>query len=225
LASEAVVAAFGQNLATQLAVADTLPLPTSLAGTTVKVRDSSGEERMASLFFVSPTQINYQIPWGLAGGGATVTITAGDGQVSTGTINIAAVAPGLFSAAASGQGVAAAVVLRVKAGGAQSYEPVAQYDASQNRFVALPIDLCEVSDQVFLLLFGTGFRNRRDPGAVTVKLDGMETEVLFAGPQGEFAGLDQLNLRIPRRLAGRGEVNVTLNVDGHEANPVKIHVK
>ena len=225
LASEAIVAAFGRNLATQLAVADALPLPTTLAGTTVKVRDGAGEERLAPLFFVAPTQVNYQIPAGAAAGEATVTITIGDGQVSTGTINIAAVAPGLFSAASSGQGVAAAVVLRVKADGAQSYESAARYDAAQNRFVALPIDLGEEGDQVFLILFGTGFRHQRDLAAVTVKLGDVETGALFAGPQDGFAGLDQLNLRIPRSLAGRGEVDVMLNVDGHEANRVKIHVK
>ncbi len=225
LASEAIVAAFGQNLATQLAVADTLPLPTTLAGTTVKVRDSAGVERLAPLFFVAPGQVNYQIPAGTAAGEATVTIIAGDGHVSTGMINIDAVAPGLFSASASGQGVAAAVVLRVKADGRQSYEPAAQYDAAQNRFVALPIELGEGGDQVFLILFGTGFRHQRDLAAVALKLGDVETEALYAGPQGDYEGLDQLNLRIPRSLAGSGEIDVRLNVDGREANRVRIHVK
>src|SRR5262249_61382226 len=108
---------------------------------------------------------NYQSPAGPAPGEATVTTPSGDGQVSTGMINVAAVAPGLFSAASSGQGVAAAVVLRVKAGGALSYEPVAQYDASQNRFVMLPIDLGAEGDQVFLIAYGSGFRHRRELAA------------------------------------------------------------
>ncbi len=225
LASEAIVAAFGRNLATQLAAAADYPLPTSLAGTTVKIRDSAGVERLAPLFFVTPAQINYQIPEGTAPGETTVTITSGDGQVSTGMLNIAAVAPGLFSAASSGQGVAAAVVLRIKADGAQSYEPVARYDAAQNRFVALPIDLGEEGDQVFLLLYGTGFRHHGDLAGVTVKLGEVETAALFAGGRREYAGLDQLNLRIPRSLAGRGEVDVALNVNGHESNRVKVHIK
>ncbi len=225
LASETIAAAFGQNLAMQLATAQSLPLPTTLAGTTVSVRDSAGVERLAPLFFVAPTQVNYQIPVGTAAGDAMVTITNDEGFISTGMIRIAAVAPGLFSASSNGQGAAAAVVFRVKANGTQSYEPVARYDATQNRFVALPIDLGEVGDQVYLILFGTGFRHQRDLWGITIKLGDVETAALFAGPQGEFEGLDQLNLRIPRNLTGRGEVEVALNMNGTEANRVRIHVR
>src|SRR5262245_38023436 len=140
-------------------------------------------------------------------------------------INIAAVAPGLFSADGSGQGVASAYVLRVKADGARSEEPVAQYDAAQNRFVMLPIDLGAEDEQVYLILYGTGFRHQRDLTAVTVKLGDVATEALYAGSQGGYEGLDQLNLRLPRILAGRGEFDVVLNVNGHEANRVKVHIK
>ncbi|MEK7830404.1 MAG: hypothetical protein AAB401_04915, partial [Acidobacteriota bacterium] len=58
LAPEEIVSAFGIGLATATQVATTLPLPTTLAGTTVKVRDSANVERQAPLFFVAPTQVN-----------------------------------------------------------------------------------------------------------------------------------------------------------------------
>ncbi len=226
LASEAIAVAFGQKLATGAAAAtDASSLPITLAGTTVKMRDHAGEERLAPLFFVSPGQVNYLIPAGTEPGDATVTITSGDGEVSTGMINVAGVAPGLFSAAASGQGAASAFVFRIKAGGEQSYEPVARYDAAQNRFVMQPIDLGAEGDQVFLILFGTGFRHQRDLSALKVKLGDVETEALFAGKQGGYEGLDQLNLRIPRSLTGHGEIDVMLTADGHESNRVKVHIK
>ncbi len=225
LASEAIVAAFGQSLATRLEVATSLPLPTTLAGTTVKVRDRQGMERNASLFFVSPAQLNYQIPAGTANGSAAVTITSGDGSISTGAINIATVAPGLFSANANGQGVAAAVALRVKADGAQSFEAIARFDAAQSRFVSVPIDLGPEGEQIFLILFGTGFRSRSSLSAVSVKLGGVDSEVLFAGSQGDFAGLDQINARIPRSLIGRGEIDLALTVDGKMANIVRVQIK
>jgi len=48
--------------------------------------------------------------------------------------------------------------------------------------------------------------------------------VQYAGPQGGYAGLDQVNIRVPRSLAGRGNVDVVLTVDGKTANAVTIKV-
>jgi uncharacterized protein (TIGR03437 family) len=225
LASESIVAAFGAGLATATQTAAAIPLPTSLAGTTINVRDSAGAERQSPLFFVSPAQANYQMPPGTASGSATVTITNRYGEVSAGTVRIESVAPGLFAANANGQGVAAAVALRIKADGTQSFEPVARYDAATNRFVSTPIDLGPASDQVFLILFGTGFRFVSSPSAATATIGGANAEVLFAGASPGFVGLDQANVRLPRNLIGRGEVDVALVVDGKTANTVRIGIK
>jgi len=225
LAAESIVAAFGTSLATATEVATTLPLPTTLAGTRVLVKDSANVERQAPLFFVAPTQVNYLVPQGTADGPATVTLVSGDNTTSGGSLQISSVAPGLFSANASGQGVAAAVALRIKTNGTQSVEPVARFDQAQNRFVSVPIDPGPADDQVFLILFGTGIRNRSALTAVTASIGGVSSEALFAGPQGEFVGLDQLNLRLPRSLAGRGEVDITLTVDGQTANLVRINIR
>jgi hypothetical protein len=43
-------------------------------------------------------------------------------------------------------------------------------------------------------------------------------------PQGQYPGLDQVNVRLPRSLAGRGEVNIALTVDGKAANTVTVRV-
>src|SRR5262249_38569047 len=109
ITSKAIVAAFGQHLATATQAAPTLPLPTTLAGTQVKVKDSAGLERLAPLFFVSPGQVNYQIPAGTAAGPAALIVISSDGRVSTGVTPIAATAPALFSRDQSGSGSAAAV--------------------------------------------------------------------------------------------------------------------
>src|SRR5262249_58380171 len=89
-----------------------IPLPTSLAGTSVRVQVGAGMERLASLFFVSPTQVNYQIPAGTVADAATILITSGDGSAAIETKRIAAVAPRIFSSNASGQGGAAAAAVR-----------------------------------------------------------------------------------------------------------------
>lgn len=224
LAAEAITALFGNGLATDTATANTLPLPTTLSGTTVKITDSAGTERNAPLYFVSPTQLNYQIPPGTMTGAASVLITTGNGTLFTGAANISNVAPGLFAADASGQGVAAAVVLRIQADGTRSFEPVALF-VGQNRFVAIPIDLGQETDQVFLLLYGTGIRNRSALANVNVKIGEIDAPVEFAGAQGDFVGLDQVNVRLPRSLAGRAQMDVVLTVDGQQANAVRINIK
>jgi uncharacterized protein (TIGR03437 family) len=225
LASESIVAAFGAGLAINTQAAATLPLPSSLAGTTINVRDSAGAERQSPLFFVSPAQANYQMPPGTVPGAATVTITNRYGEVSAGTVQIAAVAPGLFAANANGQGVAAAAALRVKADGSQQFEPVSRFDPAQNRFVPTPIDLGPATDQVFLILFGTGTRFRSSLSSVSARIGGVDAPVLFAGAQGDFVGLDQINLQLPRSLIGRGEVEIRLTADGQPANAVTVNIK
>jgi uncharacterized protein (TIGR03437 family) len=222
LAGESIVAAFGNGLATVTQAATSLPLPTELAGTRVVVRDSAGVERLAPLFFVAPSQVNYQMPPGAANGLATVTIRSGDGTTSTGSSQINSVAPGLFAANANGRDVAAAVAVRVKADGSQSFEPVAMFDQAQNRFVPVPIDLGPPSDTVVLVLFGTGIRNRSAQSAVNVKLGGVDALVQYASGAPGFVGLDQVNAIAPRALAGRGEIDVALTADGKAANMVRI---
>ncbi len=124
----------------------------------------------------------------------------------------------------AGKGVAAAVALRVKTDGSQVFESVARFDAAQNKFISAPIDLSNPAEQVFLILFGTGLRNRSSLANVNVKIGVENAEALCAGPQGGFAGLDQVNLRLSPNLRGRGEVGVVLTVDGRTANTVRISV-
>ena len=225
VAPEAITAAFGDKLATQIVSSSAVPLPTTLGGTTVKIRDSMGMERLAPLFFVAPTQLNYLVPTGSAPGAASILVVSGDGTFSTGTVNIANVAPGFFSANSSGQGIASAVALRVKADGSLVYEPVSRFDAAQNKVVHVPIDLGAATDQVFLITYGTGWRFRSSLTSTVATIGGTIAEVQFAGAVEGFVGLDQCNIRIPTSLRGRGEVNVNLTVDGKASNTVTIQIK
>jgi uncharacterized protein (TIGR03437 family) len=223
--NDSIAASFGTGLATTTIAANTLPLPTEIAGTTIEVKDSAGTERLAPLLYVSPTQVNYLIPAGTALGAATVTITSGGGTISSGIVLIKPVAPSRFAANGNGQGVAAALALRVKPDGSRSYEEVVQFDGAQNRFIARPLELGPESDQVYLVLFGTGIRSRSSPSAVIATIDGAYAAVSFGGMQQDFAGVDQVNVLVPRSLMGRGEVDVLLTVEAQMANPVRIEIK
>lgn len=134
-------------------------------------------------------------------------------------------APELYAANVFGTGVAAALALRVKANGAQSYEPVSQYSATQFQFVSVPIDLGPEGDTVYLALYGANIRTRSSLGAVEVKIGGEPAQVLYAGAAPGYGNLDQVNVRLPRSLIGRGEVGVVLMVDGKTTNMVNINTK
>jgi len=218
LAPESIAAARGTNLATRVQTASSVPLPTELAGVSVKVRDRAGTERLASLIFVSPGQINYQVPPGTAVGLATVTISSGGRIVATGLNEISAVAPGLFSATSSGQGVAAGLWIRA-AGGARSQD----YLFDPATFRPVPVDLGPTGDQVFLSLYGTGLRAAT---RATAKVGGVSVQVYGLAPVTDYPGLDVVNIGpLPRELQGRGEVDVTLSLDGKAANTVSVAIR
>lgn len=223
LSPDQIVSSFGSGLALVTKAAITLPLPTNIQGTEVRVQDSNGVERLASLFFVSPTQINFAVPNGTAEGAAKITVWNNGAIVSNELIQVAKVSPGIFSANSSGKDVLAGVLLRVKPDGSQVYENVARYDVLLNRYVPNPIEFG--NDNLYLLLFGTGLRYRGGLPTVSASIGGASSEVIFAGPQGGLVGLDQVNLVLSRNLVGRGEVNVAMTVDGKTANTTKVFFK
>lgn len=225
VAPDSWVSLFGQNLARRLAKAEGAPFPTTLDGVTVKIAGAAGAEQLAPLLFVSPGQINFLMPAGANLGTATLSVNRLDGGAGVTKVQIDPVAPGVFSANADGKGVAAAVALRVGADGAQTTVPVFRCDAAAGGCVAVPIDLGPGTDQVVLLLFGTGLRRFSSLSAVSVRIGGQDAQVLAAAAQGQFLGLDQVNVLLPRSLIGRGEVDVVLTVDGNTANTIRINVR
>lgn len=197
---ESIVSAFGSNLAASTQIAATQPLPLNLADVTVMVDD-----KQARLFFVSPNQINYQIPANTPSGVASVTVTRGDQVVSQGTILVSNVAFSLFTADASGQGAPAGLLLRVKANGEQVYESLVRFDSSQNRLVPATI-VRRAGEQLYLILYGSGLRYAPNTDGNTangvaenvfVTVGGITAEVIYAGAAPGYVGLEQINLRIP----------------------------
>ena len=172
------------------------------------------------MFLAAPGQVNFLVPPATANGNAQITVTSGSGNRATGTAAISVVAPSLF--AIGGTTVAAAVAVRVAQGGAQT--PVSVFQCSGNSCAATPMDLGGAGDAVFLTLFGTGLRKNTGIASVTATIGGVNAPVSFAGAQGEFAGLDQVNVQIPTAVQGRGEVSVIVTVDGQATNGVIISV-
>ena len=219
-AADAIVSAFGADMAEKTEVATAVPLPVQLGQTTVKVTDQLGVQRNAQLFFVSPSQTNFLVPAGSAAGPGTVEVLRNGSRVSQGQLLIDPLAPGLFSANGSGQGIAAAIALTVKADGAQEGKAIA--DAAGR---AVPVSLGAAGDRVFLSLYGTGMR-KAGAGASTATVGGQAVSVAGPVPAPGFPGVDQVNLGpLPLSLARAGEVSIVLTVDGVRANEVTVAIQ
>lgn len=214
LAADSIAAAFGTGLAVRTEIATAQPLPTELAGTTVTINGVP-----APLFFVSATQINFAAPSAIEPGPATIIVSNPAGAYAVGSVQIAAAAPAIFTADATGKGDAAAVAT---ADGISFQQP--------------PFDVTVNGRPNILLLFGTGIRrataaNPNDENgvaeSVSITIGGLNARVLYAGSQGGFAGLDQINVEIPAGLAGQGQrrVEVVMSVNNTPANRVTILIK
>ena len=221
VAPGALATATGMNFSTQSAVAASTPWPTSLGGITIQMTDSASVARAAGLLFISPTLINFQVPAGTAPGTANVRIDNGTTQ-SFATVQIHSVAPGLF--AINDLGVAAATAIRVVLP-TQLQSPVTVFQCVDTPASCrlVPIDP-GVDAPVYLSFYGTGISGRSSLANVTVNFGSVSIPALYAGPQSQFPGLDQVNVPLPLSLRGAGVVNVTVTVDGVTSNAVKIQV-
>lgn len=220
LASESIVAGFGPNVASDVLLAQGFPLPFSLLGTSVEVKDSANTIRAAPLFAVTPIQVNYQIPPGTVLGPATVTVRSGLGKVLVGNINIEMVQPGLFSANAVGNGVAAGQFQRYNPGlvGIQD-----TFQCNAQGCTPLPVAFGPPAESLFLIIYGTGFRFNGSLAGVTATIGGTPVPVAYAGQQGVFVGEDQANLGpLPRTLIGKGTADIVFTVNGKQANTVTV---
>jgi uncharacterized protein (TIGR03437 family) len=206
-------------LATGEYSADSKNPPTTLGGTTVRITDSAGIDRLAPLYYVSSSQVKYVVPRDVANGAARVTVTAADGSTTVAPLEVASVEPGLFCTEVCGWTPAPKGYLVRVRDGLETEEPIepGAHEISQ-------IDLGPDTDQVYLVMLGTGWRNRSSLANVSVKFGDLEAPVQYAGPQGDYAGLDQVKVLLPRWPAGHTSqeegVQVWLTVDGKLANPL-----
>jgi uncharacterized protein (TIGR03437 family) len=221
VAPDSLVSAFGTGLATGQASAASSTYPTTLGGTSIALVDSSNTSFPVPLVFVSPGQVNYMVPSGAKTGPAWLTITSGNGAVSQGVVLVAAVAPGIYSANANGQGVASAEVVTVHAD--QSQTVTQTFTCGSAGCTPQPINVSAAGGTVYLELFGTGLRHAV---SATVQVGNASLPALYAGAQGQYPGLDQVNVQLPASLAGSGMLNVVVRTaDGSTSNVVTIAVQ
>ncbi|MGO9095951.1 MAG: SBBP repeat-containing protein, partial [Bryobacteraceae bacterium] len=207
----------GSDFTTASLTATSVPLPTSLGGVSVTIQDSSGAQTPMPLFYVFPRQLCVEIPSTTQGGTATITVTGSDGLQHSGTLTIASVAPGLFSATANGQGYAVGQAWNVKANGTATITGLCCTTNAQGQQAGIPIDMGAATDTTLVVLYGTGLRGLTSLANASATAGGQTAVVDYAGAQGSFVGLDQVNLTLPQSLRGQGTVPISLTLDGKTA--------
>jgi uncharacterized protein (TIGR03437 family) len=178
-----------------------------LGGVTVTLKDANGSMFPAPLFYVSSGQVNWLVPRGVATGVATVTL-ANTSATVIGTANITPTVPGIYTANLTGQGPAAAQVTN-----GQAYSNTSQCNSAGN-CTLVPID---VTSRPYPILYATGIRGAAQAN-VSVRIGNIDAPVTYAGAQGTYSGLDQINATLPATLKGRGQLVVTVTVNGQATN-------
>ena len=99
----------------------------------------------------------------------------------------------------------------------QAYSNTAQCSSAGN-CTLVPIDL---ASRPYLILYATGIRGAAQ-ASVSVRIGNIDAGVTYAGPQGTYAGLDQVNVTLPTGLKGRGQLVVTVTVNGQATNMAQL---
>jgi uncharacterized protein (TIGR03437 family) len=226
-APDAGISAFNLTILSGDNPATAFPLPTKLGNTTVAAIDSTGVSRLAGLYgvFASTGQINFVVPGATALGNATVMVTGPNGITLSTITTITRIAPTIFSANQNGQGVFAGQFDHVHADQSQTSEFSATFDSASKTFVPVPLNFGPATDTVFLVLYGTGIRHRNSQADVTVTVNGVAATVAYADDQHVYPALDQINVQLPRTLAGAGTVNIVVKVEDQTANTVTVTIQ
>jgi uncharacterized protein (TIGR03437 family) len=212
VAPDAYGTAFGQNLASGTASGSGNPLPTSLGGVNATVGGIA-----ARLSYVSAGQINLVVGAGAPTPSSQLVFIYNNGTLAaTGAARLGSVAPGLFTANGTGSGQGS--------GQWQRYDSSGNLLASND--LSVPINFGAPTDQVYLILYGTGIRHVSSQAAVSVTVGGQAGQVTYASLQPSYDGLDQVNILLPHSLAGAGSgVPVVLTADGATANTVTVSIQ
>ncbi len=206
LAPGMLVSIFGQNLGQRATQASSFPLPTQMFGTTVTLNNVP-----LPLLYVSPNQINAQLPFALLGE-ATLRVSNPNGA-SEARVSIFQAAPGIFSVAPNPAILHASGTLVSAASPAQPGEMVSIYSTG----------LGDVNGSI-----AAGQPAPSPPLATRVpvqaQLGTTSLTPTFAGLAPGFVGLYQVNLQVPTGLSS-GAYKLQLVATGTSSNPVNLSVR
>jgi len=225
LAGNTIASLFGTNLAGSTASALVIPLPMSLGGVSVLVDGTP-----APLFYVSPTQINFQMPWRLLNQTQTaIAVVSGGASSGAAMVSLTPVGPSIFTLNSQGSGQGAILFSSVNtfvapAGSVPGSQ--AQPGMAGSGISVYCTGLGAVNSGTFAFSDG-GASNGADKitGNATVTIGGVNAPVSYAGVGPGFVGLYQVNVTIPSGTVSGSAIPVVLTVNGIASNTVTIAVQ
>ncbi len=216
LAPGSIVAVFGSFPIASPATAQSLPLPTTLSGLSIGL----GNGLQAPLYYVSAGQVDFEVPWELAGASQTSFFVTVNGQSSSvQTFSLAAFSPGIFSINAQGTGQGAILnssnLLVDSANPATPGTTVIEIYAT---------GLGAVSNQP-----ATGAAAPSSPLASTatapsVSIGGVSAPVMFSGLAAGLVGVYQVNALVPAGAPSGNAVAVAISIGSLISNTVTMAV-
>jgi uncharacterized protein (TIGR03437 family) len=189
----AILALFGSQLANGTEIASSTPLPVGLAGVAITVNGIA-----APIWYVSPQQINFQMPYEVPSGSTATLVVNNNGRTASTTVQISAAAPGIFTPIVSG---ARGETLTLYLTGAGNVSPAIADGAAPDASTSasrLPSPLQNA----------------------TVTVGGVNAPIAFIGNPAGVVGVTQVNFTVPSSVSpGTQPVVVTIgNVSSIAAN-------
>ena len=209
------VTLFGSKLAQSTQLAPSVPLPTTLAGSTVLVAGNQ-----IPIYYASDGQVNAILPYGLAVNTTQQVIVSRGSSLSVPQgITVAAAAPGIF-ATTGGQGI-------VEGFDGANYKlaDASNPVATGQTIVIYCTGLGEVTPAIT-----AGNPTPLSPlsttvNKVTLSIGGIDAPVAFAGLTPGQTGLYQVNAVVPAGVAPGNQVPVVLTAAGQQSAVVTIAVR
>jgi uncharacterized protein (TIGR03437 family) len=217
VAPGSIATVYGSFLITSLSTASAVPLPINLAGLSLEF----GSSLAAPLFAVSTSQINFQVPWELAGQSQTTLSASIDGQTSpTQTLALATYAPGLFATNSQGSGPGAILD--------PSYNLVNSSNPATAGITVIQIyctGLGPVTNQPPSGSPPSDSQLSQTTATPTVTTGGAPATVLFSGLAPGAIGEYQVDALVPAASSKGAAVPVIIAIGGATSNTVTIAVQ
>jgi uncharacterized protein (TIGR03437 family) len=209
VAPGALASIFGSNLADSTQSATKFPLPTSMAGATVYINATA-----VPLLYVSPTQINFQVPSSLAAGTASLYVSRDGGASALFYYTVAGSAPGIFQD--TGNHAVAQNLVNYSTNSASN--PV----ASGGILVVYFSGQGAVNHPVADGIAAPASPVATATATATATIGGVSATVDFAGLSAGFAGLAQANILVPSLATG--DYPLVLNIGGYVSSSALVSV-